>query len=88
VMARCAAIRSYGSAALDLAYVASGRADGYWERDLKTWDLAAGLIILREAGAFVSDADGRDDPLAAKSVACGNEVVHRELVGLLRQANR
>lgn len=86
VMARCAAIRSYGSAALDLAYVAAGRADAYWERDLQSWDLAAGIAILREAGAYVTDADGRDDPLAARSVACGNEVLHRELLSLLRGA--
>jgi myo-inositol-1(or 4)-monophosphatase len=88
VMPRCGAVRSYGAAALDLAYVAAGRADAYWERDLQTWDLAAGIVMIREAGGYVSDADGRDNPLVTKSVACGNETLHRELLGLLRDANR
>lgn len=88
VMGTCGAMRRLGSAALDLAYVACGRADAYWERDLWPWDLAAGMILVREAGGFVSDAEGGEDPLAARSVACGNEVLHRELLGLLRQANR
>ena len=50
--------------------------------------MAAGLILVREAGGFVSDADGGGDPLADGSVACGNEVLHRELLSLLKQANR
>ncbi len=88
VMAAAGGLRRLGSAALDLAFVACGRTDAYWERDLNSWDLAAGLVILREAGAFVSDADGGPDPLAAGSVACGNETLHRELLKLLRHANR
>jgi myo-inositol-1(or 4)-monophosphatase len=88
VMNACAGLRRLGSAALDLAYVAAGRADAYWERGLNSWDMAAGLVILREAGGFASDADGGSDPLVAKSVACGNEVLQRELVALLRQAGR
>src|ERR671917_2424072 len=84
----CAGLRSFGSAALNLAYVACGRADAYWERSLQTWDMAAGMILLREAGGFLSDLDGRDDPLVAKSIIGGNEVLHRELLALLRQANR
>jgi myo-inositol-1(or 4)-monophosphatase len=88
VMAAAGGLRRLGAAALDLAYVACGRADAYWERGLNSWDMAAGLVIVREAGGFASDAEGGSDPMAARSVACGNEVLHRELVGLLRQANR
>ncbi|HVL71880.1 MAG TPA: inositol monophosphatase family protein [Beijerinckiaceae bacterium] len=88
VMAVCGGLRRMGSAALDLAYVACGRADGYWERELNSWDVAAGMLLVREAGGFVSAVDGADDVLAKGSVVAGNEVVHRELVGLLRQAAR
>jgi myo-inositol-1(or 4)-monophosphatase len=88
VMGVCGGLRALGSAALDLAYVACGRADVYWERELKSWDMAAGMILVREAGGFLSDADGGPDPLATRSVACGNEVLHRELVALLRRAGR
>jgi myo-inositol-1(or 4)-monophosphatase len=87
VMGVCGGLRRLGSAALDIAYVACGRADAFWERNLNSWDLAAGMAILREAGGFISDADGGADPLAARSVACGNEVLHRELLALLRRAN-
>src|SRR5215213_10797743 len=88
VMAVTSGVRRMGAAALDLAWVACGRLDLYWERDIKTWDLGAGVILVREAGGFISDADGGEDPLAAGSVACGNEVLHRELLGLLKAANR
>lgn len=84
VMERAGGIRRQGAAALDLAYIACGRADAFWERDLKTWDLAAGIVLIREAGGFVTDADGRDEPLAAGSVACGNEAMHRDLLALLK----
>ncbi len=87
VMAISGGTRRFGSAALDLAYVACGRTDLYWERDLQTWDIAAGIILVREAGGFVSSADGGAEPLSARSVACGNEVLQRELVALLRKAN-
>jgi myo-inositol-1(or 4)-monophosphatase len=87
VMAVTGGARRFGSAALDLAYVACGRSDLYWERDIQTWDIAAGIILVREAGGFVTSADGGDQPLAARSVACGNETLHRELVGILRKAN-
>ncbi|HYI91034.1 MAG TPA: inositol monophosphatase family protein [Beijerinckiaceae bacterium] len=88
VMAVCGGLRRLGSAALDLAYVACGRADAYWERNLNSWDMAAGLVLVREAGGFVSDPDGSGDPLLTRSVACGNEPLHRELVALLRGAGR
>ncbi len=88
VMGACAGVRRLGSAALDLAYVACGRQDGYWERDVQTYDIAAGIIIVREAGGFVSNADGGSDPFAAKSVACGNEQIHRQLLDIVKAANR
>jgi myo-inositol-1(or 4)-monophosphatase len=88
VMGVTSGIRRMGAAALDLAWVACGRLDLYWERHIKSWDMSAGLILVREAGGFVSDADGGEDPLSAGSVACGNEVLHRELLSLLKQANR
>ncbi|HST94481.1 MAG TPA: inositol monophosphatase family protein [Microvirga sp.] len=86
VMNHVGGMRRWGAAALDLAYVACGRLDGYWERGLNSWDMAAGILMIREAGGFISDAEGGSDPLAKKSVACGNEIVHRELVKLLKKA--
>jgi myo-inositol-1(or 4)-monophosphatase len=85
VMAVTGGVRQTGSAALDLAAVACGRADLYWERDIKTWDMAAGLLLVREAGGFATSADGGANPMSAGSVACGNEVLQRELVAILRK---
>ncbi|NLH83106.1 MAG: inositol monophosphatase [Phyllobacteriaceae bacterium] len=83
VMREVAGIRRFGSASLDLAWVASGRLDGFWERDLKPWDMAAGLLLVREAGGFVTDMLGRDRMLETGSVLCGNENVHKRLSKLL-----
>ncbi len=83
-----AGLRRYGSASLDLAWVAAGRLDAYWERNLSPWDLAAGLLLVREAGGFVSDADGGDAILAKGHVVAGNETMHRALLRLLREAAR
>lgn len=85
VMAVAGGTRRMGSAALDMAYVACGRLDAYWERDLQTYDFAAGVILVREAGGFVSSADGAAEPLAPRSVAAGNEELHRELVAILKK---
>ena len=85
VMAVAGGPRRMGSAALDMAYVACGRLDAYWERDLQTYDFAAGVILVREAGGFVTSADGAAEPLAPRSVACGNEGLHRELVAILKK---
>jgi myo-inositol-1(or 4)-monophosphatase len=84
VQPRVAGVRRFGSAALDLAYVAAGRFDGYWERDLSAWDLAAGMLIVREAGGIVSDMSGDGDILKSGTVLAGNEFIHRELLGLLK----
>jgi myo-inositol-1(or 4)-monophosphatase len=84
MMAASAGLRRMGAAALDMAYVACGRADIYWERDLQTWDMAAGIALVREAGGFVTDCDGGAEPLSTLSIACGNEILHRELLARLR----
>jgi myo-inositol-1(or 4)-monophosphatase len=86
VMGYVGGMRRWGAAALDLAYVACGRFDAYWERGLNTWDMAAGILMIREAGGFVSDADGGSDPMAKGSIACGNETMQRELLKLLKKA--
>jgi myo-inositol-1(or 4)-monophosphatase len=86
VMAASAGIRRTGAAALDLAWVAAGRFDGYWERNLRAWDLAAGIVILREAGGFVSDIDSKDRMLDKGSVVAGNETIHRKLLKLVKTA--
>jgi len=86
VMGHVGGMRRMGAAALDLAYVACGRLDAYWERGLNSWDMAAGILMIREAGGFVSDADGGSDPLSKGTVACGNETTHRELLKLLKKA--
>jgi len=82
-----AGLRRFGAATLDLAWVAAGRFDGFWERNLRPWDLAAGIVILREAGGFVSDADGKDKLLATGSVVAGNETIQRTLLKLMKTAS-
>jgi myo-inositol-1(or 4)-monophosphatase len=86
VMAASAGVRRMGAAALDLAWTAAGRLDGFWERHLRAWDLAAGIVILREAGGYVTDADGKDGMLDQGSVVAGNEPIHRYLLKLLKTA--
>jgi len=83
-----AGLRRYGAATLDLAWIAAGRLDAYWERDLSPWDLAAGMLLVREAGGFVSDCDGGDKIIAKGQVAAGNETMHRELLRLLKAAGK
>ena len=77
-------VRRTGSAALDLAYVAAGRFDAFWERGLNSWDIAAGALLVREAGGFVTGADGEANFLKTGSICCGNEIMHRELLAILR----
>ena len=81
-----AGLRRYGSATLDLAWVAAGRLDAYWERNLSPWDMAAGILLVREAGGFVSDADGGEAIMAKGAIVAGNEFMQRELIRLLREA--
>ena len=82
-----AGIRRYGSAALDLAYVAAGRFDGFWERGLKPWDIAAGIVLVREAGGMVSELDG-GDLLQTGSILAANVDLHPKLEMLLKDAKR
>ncbi len=85
VMEVSAGVRRYGSAALDLAYVAAGRYDGFWERDLSPWDVAAGILIVREAGGVVSRIDGkRDDLLEAGDILTASADLHPALMKLLK----
>ncbi|MDB5474966.1 MAG: inositol monophosphatase [Phenylobacterium sp.] len=86
VSQRVAGVRRFGSAALDLAWIAAGRYDGYWERDLKSWDMAAGMLLVTEAGGRVSDADGEDDVLGAGSICAGNLEIQPQLLEWLRAA--
>jgi myo-inositol-1(or 4)-monophosphatase len=79
VMAASAGIRRFGSAALDLAYVAAGRFDGFWETNLQPWDIAAGIIIVREAGGMISEIDGRDGMLKTGSILAANPTLYKEL---------
>jgi len=83
-----AGLRRYGAATLDLAWIAAGRLDAYWERDLSPWDLAAGSLLVREAGGFITDTDGGDAILSKGNVVAGNETMHRELLRLLREAEK
>jgi len=80
---RCLAIRRAGAAALDLAYVACGRFDGFWELRLKPWDLAAGVLLVEEAGGRVSMIDGSRMHLEAPAVCASNGLVHDQLVAVL-----
>jgi myo-inositol-1(or 4)-monophosphatase len=86
VMEKVAGLRRFGSAALDLAWIAAGRFDAYWERNLSPWDMAAGLILVREAGGFVTDLEGGDAIFATGNVIAGNEALHGELLQTLRTA--
>lgn len=81
---RVAGLRRFGAASLDMAFVAAGRLDGYWERNLKPWDIAAGIIMIREAGGVVSGVEGHDNALQTGHVVCGNEFVQGELVKILK----
>mgnify|MGYP001765181254 CR=1 FL=1 len=85
-MARVANIRRLGAAAIDLAYVAAGRYDGYWERALQPWDMAAGVVLVREAGGFASDLAGGGDMLTRGAILAGNEYIHRALGETLKKA--
>jgi myo-inositol-1(or 4)-monophosphatase len=88
VQPKVAGLRRFGAAALDLAWIAAGRLDAYWERALSPWDIAAGLILVREAGGFVTDLDGGDTPWIGGDVIAGNEAMHRELLALLKAATK
>jgi myo-inositol-1(or 4)-monophosphatase len=87
VMGKVAGLRRFGSAALDLAWVAAGRFDAYWERNLSPWDTAAGLILVREAGGFATDLDGGDAVIQTGNIIAGNEAMHGQLLAALKAAS-
>ena len=94
VLLECQSLRRLGSAALNLCYVASGRLDGYWATSVKTWDVAAGFLIVQEAGGVITTLNGRDVDLAApKFCASANPTLHEKLLqilngkGTLRETN-
>jgi myo-inositol-1(or 4)-monophosphatase len=83
LMRQVAGVRRCGSAALDLAWVAAGRFDGFWEHTLSPWDIAAGMLLVREAGGIVTDAEGRDGALAGTSILAANPRLHGLLLTAL-----
>ncbi len=88
IMQNTAAFRRQGAAALDLAYVAAGRYEGFWEYDLSPWDVAAGYIIVREAGGMITTISGQGTPLDGKSVLASNEKIYKDLKELLNQCQK
>ena len=88
VAPQVAGIRRFGSAALDLAWVAAGRYDGYWESDLKPWDVAAGVLLVREAGGFVTDFRGGDKYMERNEFLAANDGLHSKLHKLVAGALR
>ena len=83
MMATCSGIRRFGAAALDLAWVAAGRFDGYWEQGLRPWDLAAGIVLMREAGGLATEVGGGAGMLASGSILCANPTLHAQMVAAL-----
>lgn len=76
--------RRFGSAALDLSYVAAGRYEGYWEHGIKPWDVAAGVIIVKEAGGFVCGMEKGKDPVHSGGIIAGNSEIHKQMVKILQ----
>jgi myo-inositol-1(or 4)-monophosphatase len=86
VVSETAGIRRFGSAALDLAYVAAGRYEGFWEYALSPWDTAAGSLLVTEAGGFIGEIDGGNNPVFGKSVLAANGELNRPIRDLLARA--
>ena len=85
LMPKCSGVRRYGAAALDLAYVAAGRYEGYWERNLNNWDIAGGVIIAREAGAMVESISINGDPLMDGNIIAATEVQFNKFAKIIRE---
>jgi myo-inositol-1(or 4)-monophosphatase len=84
VLRECAGVRRFGAASLDLAYVAAGRYDGFWELDLKPWDIAAGIVLVREAGGYVSEIYEKGDVMATGNILAANDQLHVPLGTIIR----
>ena len=77
-------IRKLGSASLDMAYVAAGRCDGFWQRNLKYWDIAAGIILVKEAGGFATDFQGENQYMQNKTILVTNSKINEEMIEVLK----
>jgi myo-inositol-1(or 4)-monophosphatase len=87
IMREVSGIRRFGAASLDLAYVAAGRFDGFWETHLSPWDMAAGMLLVKEAGGFITDIHGREAIFETGTIVAGNEYVNNALVSKLKEAH-
>ena len=85
-MKACQAVRRPGSAAMDLVYTAMGRFEGFWERGLNAWDIAAGIVLVRAAGGFVSDPEGNNDMLKSGNIIATNNHLHSNLTKILTKS--
>ena len=85
LMPLTAGVRRWGAAALDLAYVAAGRYEGYWERGINSWDVAAGILLVKEAGGFVESIRPEENPVESGSLVAGNTQLFEEFSGIIRQ---
>ena len=88
VQDKCSGIRRFGVASLDLAFVAAGRFDGFWERDLAPWDIAAGIVIVREAGGRIGELDGKGDPMKTGNILAANDTVYEQIQAELNKTAR
>jgi len=86
LMPACAGVRRWGAAALDMAYVAAGRYDGFWERRLNAWDIAAGIVIVREAGGLIEPLDPEGNMLDDGEVICSNEPIFEKFSKIIRDS--
>lgn len=84
IVTKCRAVRRFGASAIDLVYTACGRFDGYWEFNIKAWDIAAGVLIVEEAGGKVSDINGNLLDLFGQQVLVSNGLIHKELSSIMR----
>lgn len=85
LMPKVAGVRRWGAAALDLAYVAAGRFEGYWENTISAWDIAAGIILVREAGGKVTDLNGQQDFFGKKEICASNGHLHTSILHLIQK---
>ena len=87
-MSVSAGIRRFGSTALDLAYVAAGRFDGFWESGLRPWEIAGGILLVREAGGLVSDLFGQDNIIETGTIVAANPYLHQRLQEIVYNARK
>lgn len=88
ILPGCAGVRRWGAAALDLAYVAAGRYDGFWERKLNAWDIAAGILLVKEAGGFVESITKDGNPIVNGSIIASNDQVFDRFAKLVRNEKK